>query len=199
MKKEARIRMRWFFIASLIFAILACILAGVREVVSIHNLTQNLNNSDAGVRYHAIRQLRRSWRATAALFVPTLISIVRNDEDVGNAWEALAALSEIAPDDDRVDLLLHDLLNDKEEKKRAGACSAFGARKGLPDDLAKKLARMAHVDPSALVRISCAWTLHQHGVFKAGTARDVMSHAISSPGVSSETKAIGERVLNGIP
>jgi hypothetical protein len=191
--------MRWFFIGSVIFAILACTIVGVREVVSIHNLTQNLNNGDAGVRYRAIRQLRQSWRARAALFVPTLISIVRNDEDVVNAGEALSALSEIAPDDDRVDLLLHDVLNDKEERKRAGACSAFGHRKQLPDDLAKKLARMAHVDPSALVRIACAWTLHQHGVFKAGTARDVISQAISSPGVSSETQAIGERVLNGIP
>jgi hypothetical protein len=188
-----------FLLAGVIFATLTCVIVALREVVTIHNLTENLNSSDALLRYHAIRQLRQSWHARAALFVPTLLSIVRADDDMANAREALSALSEIAPDDVRVNSLLHELLLDEEETKRAGACSAFGHCKQLPDDLAKKLTRMAQADPSARVRIACAWTLHQHGVFNGETARDVIRDAISSPGTSSETRATGERVLNGIP
>jgi hypothetical protein len=191
--------MRKFILASVILVTLICGLVALREVVTIHHLTENLDSSDAVVRYRAIRKLRQSWHARASLFVPTLLSVVRTDDDVENAWEALSALSEIAPDDVRVNSLLHDLLGDEEEKKRAGACSAFGHCKRLSDDVARKLTRMAHVDPSALVRIACAWSLHQHGVFKGETAREVMRDAISSPGTSSETRAIGERVLNGIP
>jgi hypothetical protein len=191
--------MRKFILTSMIVVTVTCVFVALREFVTIHDLSNNMHSSDASVRYHAIRQLRKTWHFKATFFVSALVSIVRTDDDVGNIREALSALSEIAPDDGRVASLLLELLIDEEEEKRAGACSAFGHCKQLSNDVAMKLKRMAHFDPSPLVRIACAWSLHQHGVFNGETAKVVMRDVISSPGISSETRSIAERVLNGIP